>query len=1080
MGLLDVVKAALGAGKPRNMMTLRPTELDSWTRGSADIAKMPIVPFVGYRFVGEIYMYSDLLKTIIRSLVQETFRKGITIVPKFVVKCDICHTDYDAKVDMCDVCGSDKLRTPNYFEKEYLERLMHDVNFNDQSLIEVLQDVDTDLNIYDNAYLAVVKRYFYNDEGEVVGSEVIEVLRANPEYVMLVMDREGRPARTDDGKVAMFCLEHRDRYVTLLPEQVEGARCSMCEKKLYPAYFTVRKWGHGGTVCYTNGEILHIKKFTHGLGYGVSPIFSVWMKVLTLIKMDFFILTAYHLERPPKGVLVLRGQMESIQKAWHRLQEEARNNPHMIYPFVVEGADKAPRIAEWIDLSFSAKDIEFIQYREEIRRTVGALWGVMPIFQGDTSAGVGLANEGLQIVVTNRAVEREQTLFNEKVLPWLMRQIGVSDWEYQLIPNEGRDIVARIQRETMRIANAERMAALGYKPIAVKTDDGIDFYYEVGGKEIQESERSGYIASKVYQEIPEREIQRYEGEPEHGRPRTDEQRFEGEELGRRPKEGDTFVVGEGGKLIPEEGLGKGAFLEKQVTVPEEYRRYIRQDQLSKLPVGTRVHRGPRGGLFVDVRELPERVRERLDTEPESPEEPSPSRESKPAKYSGSSGDLRYEAVLDEASGKSRVSLIRGDSSIEFDVDTNSGKIDVVGVKIPPVDVDRVMEELDAQERLAKYGTRGVFEKLRTIFEIGAVEHVGRVLKDWETDDIASDKSKTVVKGKDLYADQFREYPRITELAQKNFYRLGDSKIFIQEGVRIPFVQDKVSAFREIIDEDSVGAIVVVQSSDLVVKAGDKEYSVGGFHSSDKDVIYVGAYDIDYALLHEYFHQVYALFNRLHEINVILHQIRSLYYDNMLEEFERHGLLYKLSSDNPKVKEILDMISGRFAYTLALKACDRYIDTAKGDIVAEIAHELQKLLDSYGGEEAVDAFLEMEREFADDDGLTGYSRSYFEGKSRFVGAERAKLVVGTEAFASIADYINLVRRLASEDEKMRELVDKYWRTPYKLLDKEIYRRAMEFELARTRLGGFRAWDRGAERKLKLTAKFLRLVKGVFRK
>jgi hypothetical protein len=623
MGLIDVVKSAFGVGKPKNMMTLRPTELDSWTRGSADIAKMPIIPFVGYRFVSEIYMYSDLLKTVIRSLVQETFRKGITIVPRFVVKCNICGSDYDAKVEKCEVCGSDSLRPPNYFEREYLEKWLNDVNFNDQSLIEVLQDVDTDLNIYDNAYLAVVKRYFYNDKGEVVGSEVVEVLRANPEYVMLVIDREGRPARTDDGKVAMFCLEHRDRYVTLLPEQVEDARCAVCGRKLYPVYYTVRKWSQGGTVCYTNGEILHIKKFTHGLGYGISPIFSVWMKVLTLIKMDFFILTAYHLERPPKGVLVLRGQMESIQKAWHRLQEEARNNPHMIYPFVVEGADKAPRIAEWIDLSFSAKDIEFIQYREEIRRTVGALFGVMPVFQGDTGAGVGLANEGLQIVVTNRAVEREQTLFNEKVLPWLIRQMGVSDWEYQLIPNEGRDVVARIQRETMRIANAERMAALGYKPVAVKTDDGIDFYYEVGGKEIQESERSGYIASKVYQEIPEREIPRYEGEPEHGRPRTDEQRFEGEELGRRPKEGDTFVVGEGGKLIPEGEVGKGFFLEKQKTVPKEYRRYISMAQVPKLPFGTKVYRGPRGGLFIDIREITDRsVLEEIEPEELEPSETS--------------------------------------------------------------------------------------------------------------------------------------------------------------------------------------------------------------------------------------------------------------------------------------------------------------------------------------------------------------------------------------------------------------------------------------------------------------------------
>jgi hypothetical protein len=201
---------------------------------------------------------------------------------------------------------------------------------------------------------------------------------------------------------------------------------------------------------------------------------------------------------------------------------------------------------------------------------------------------------------------------------------------------------------------------------------------------------------------------------------------------------------------------------------------------------------------------------------------------------------------------------------------------------------------------------------------------------------------------------------------------------------------------------------------------------------------------------------------------------------LLEEFERHGLIYKLGSDNPKVKEILDMISGRFAYTLALRACDHYIDTAEGDVVAEIARELRKLLDRYGGEEAVHAFLEMEREFADDDGLTRYSLSYFEGKPRIMDAERAKLLVGTEAFASIADYINLVKRLASEDEKMRELVDKYWKTPHKLLDKEIYQRAMEFELARARLGGFRAWDKGVERKLKLAAKFLRLAKGVFRK
>ena len=538
MGIVDIIKGAFGYGpkRPRDLMTLRPTELDLWTRGSADVAKLPVVPFLGYRFVYELFVYSDLLKTIIRSLVQETFRKGITIVPRFISKCNICHTEYDTKVDKCEVCGSDSLRGPNVYEREYMERLLHDVNFNDQSLVEVLKDVDTDLSIFDNAYLAVVKRYYFDADGNVVGAEVVEVVRANPEFVMLVMDREGRPGRADSGDLVMFCLEHRDRHKVVPPDQAKDAKC-FCGKKLYPAYFAVNKWGteSGGRVYYTNGEILHIKKFTHGLGYGLSPIFSVWMKVLTLLKMDFFILTAYHLERPPRALLILRGQMESIQKAWARLMEEAKVNPHMIFPLVIEGQDRANRIAEFIDLSFHSRDIDFIEFREEIRRTVGALWGVMPIFHGDVGGGAGLANEGLQIVVTNRAVQAEQEIFNDKVLPWLTKQLGIMDWEFQLIPNEGRDIVARIQRETMRIANAERMAQLGYKPVAIKTDDGIDFYYEIDWRQIPESKRSGYIASKVYQAVPEREIPRHEGEPEHGRPRTEDQRFEGEELERRHK-----------------------------------------------------------------------------------------------------------------------------------------------------------------------------------------------------------------------------------------------------------------------------------------------------------------------------------------------------------------------------------------------------------------------------------------------------------------------------------------------------------------------------------------------------------------
>jgi hypothetical protein len=521
-------------------------------------------------------------------------------------------------------------------------------------------------------------------------------------------------------------------------------------------------------------------------------------------------------------------------------------------------------------------------------------------------------------------------------------------------------------------------------------------------------------------------------------------------------------------------------LVKDIDVPEEYRRYVRRDQLSKLPVGTRVHRGPRGGLFIDVREIPESVRERLDVEPEGSEEVAPRREVKPSKYSGSAGDLKYEAVLDEASGKSRLSLVSGDYSIEFDVDINSGKIDVVSAKIPTVDMESIRREFAIQERFVRFDAEDMLERLGNIFEVGAVEKIKDILKNEATEIIGSDSSKTVVKGEDLHVGSFTDYPRIRELVKDKFYRLDDSKVFTHEGVHSDAVRSKLLKYHKMINDNNVGVIVVVPSSYMVKSGSGGQYSVGGFYSPDKDVIYIGAYDLEYGILHEYFHQVYSLFSRLHEVNVLIHQIKNIYYHKLVETFERDDLLYKLSSDNEKVKKALDMVSGRFGHSLSIKAREHYINTVKGDKVAEIVRELQKLLDSYGGEEAVHAFLEMEREFNDDDGLTKYSYSYFEGRSYFTGKEEEiKSLTATESFASIADYIRLVKRLADDDEKIRELIQKYEDRPYKFLNRELYQRVLESEMSKTILGGFRGWDKNIDRKLKAVSKFLRIARGVFK-
>jgi uncharacterized OB-fold protein len=552
MGIVDKLKSAFGVGKrPPPVSEMRPTELDWFTRGIADIARLPTIPYVGMRFCYDMYHYSDLLKTIVRALVGETFRNGLTIVRKFVCKCTVCGTEYQTQVERCQVCGSDSLRPPDIGEYNKIKEWLEDVNLNDQSLVEVLKEIDEDLNIVDNAFLCVLKEYYFDENGRLVGAKPLEVLRAPPDKTQFIMDKLGRFARTDDGQIVMFCLQHRTKYHLVKPEKAEDARCPECGKQMFPAYYRVWRGTVGKeAVYYTNGEMLHIKKFTQGIGYGMPPVYAVWMKLMILLKQDYFILTAYHLQRPPKGILVLRGNRESIEKAWRRMMDEARTNPHMIYPLVVEPSRETRQVMEWLDLTLRSEDINFIEFREELRRTVGALWGVMPIFTGE-AGGYGLANEGLQVVVTNRAVEMEQTLFNEKVLPWLCRALGFRDWEIQLIPSEARDVVARLQREQLRIQNAQAMQGLGYKPVAYIGEDGLDFYYvePETGEEIPKKQEIEYRLPRMRRSA--RWMPRFEGEPFHGRPRQGEQRFEGEETGvRRPKvEGTAELVGRVGDIF---------------------------------------------------------------------------------------------------------------------------------------------------------------------------------------------------------------------------------------------------------------------------------------------------------------------------------------------------------------------------------------------------------------------------------------------------------------------------------------------------------------------------------------------------
>lgn len=482
-----------------------------------DIMKLPAVPY-GLQFYYDLYYYSTILNIIVRSLVAETFRNGFYVKPKYKWKCKVCGTTYnDDKPDRCEICGSDEFVEPPKYEKFVLEKFLEeDVNDNFEKLQDVLMQIDTDLNVLDNAYLIVTKRY-YMKNGKIIASEPMEVLRGDPLSMYLIMSKDGRLGMDDQDNVIMTCPLHRDTYVKVsYNDYINGKipKCPKCGREMKKAVAVFYKWkgieeSNNKKYFYIDGEVLHIKKFTPGFGYGLPPVLSVLTKVLTLMKIDYFIYMAYSLQRPPKGILLIKGNAENIKRAWDYTMHEAYQNPHNIYPLILEADENLAKakLVEWIDLSYKSDDVDLIEFRNELRRIIGARWAVEPIYHADLSTGSGLANQGLQITVTNRAIQTEHNIFNNKVLPWLSKQLGVNDWVIQLKPHEEKDMVAELQRQHSKVDLALKLKQLGYQPILKEGVDGIDFYYTKADPEeqvriaVEEYVRQNKLSSSLIDDI---------------------------------------------------------------------------------------------------------------------------------------------------------------------------------------------------------------------------------------------------------------------------------------------------------------------------------------------------------------------------------------------------------------------------------------------------------------------------------------------------------------------------------------------------------------------------------------------------
>ncbi len=403
-----------------------------------------------------------VLRTIVSKLTQEIFRRGYYWEKAFQYKCTNCHEEYSDSVEQCKLCGGE-VREPDVDQLLYPKWVLKQENSMEQPFIHVLYEIERDLNVVDDAFLILIKEYNVDPEtGEIMFYRIKEVMRGDPIFMRIVSDKRG--IRGGRYKV---CPLHRDQVA--YPGQHEN--CEVCGNKLQDVHY-VNMAGSGKTQYYVEGEVIHISKYNPSRLYGRSPVNTMWRQAMTLTAMDNYMYTAYQKRRMPKGIIsVTTDNLESMKSFWKAVDEKMERDPHYVPKVGIESSTGRGGV-NWVKFMDTLDEMQYIAVRDEIRARMSAFFGVSNVFMIDNGKSGGLNNEGMQILVTNRAVEFGQKVYTEILFPRLLKQFGVTDWKITLYPNEEEDEITRLRRDEMEVNLAQRMMMLGYQPELLEEGTG--------------------------------------------------------------------------------------------------------------------------------------------------------------------------------------------------------------------------------------------------------------------------------------------------------------------------------------------------------------------------------------------------------------------------------------------------------------------------------------------------------------------------------------------------------------------------------------------------------------------------------
>lgn len=311
--------------------------------------------------------------------------------------------------------------------------------------------------------------------------QLVEIRRIHPALIEYDLDKNGLPKNSH-----WFCVFHREDI------QIKPGNCGQegCGIAMQPAMYVYNH--RGGRVYLLEDELIHVSKFSPHETYGYSPILTLMQKVLTISGMDRF-LYRYFFERktPTQMIMTNTDDPQSLELERARMEAKMMEDPTYT-PWIAVSNRTGRGKTDVVKLFHTLHEMDYLNVRNEIRDRIAGIYGVPQMFYNVMEGVGGLSGQTQQLKMMANVVASDQRMFNEKIIPAILKNVGITDWEISLRTPEEKIEGETLQLAQQKVAIATAMRQMGYdiklKPGAWDIDT-MDFSFSGKALSLQEQQQ---------------------------------------------------------------------------------------------------------------------------------------------------------------------------------------------------------------------------------------------------------------------------------------------------------------------------------------------------------------------------------------------------------------------------------------------------------------------------------------------------------------------------------------------------------------------------------------------------------------